>query len=69
MELYYGVIFMKRILGMPGTSSEPPWDPGGPLGTRLGPLGTPLGPQGTPLETLERPWDARARPLDPQGRT
>ena len=49
MELYDGIIFMKRILGMPRTSTEPPWDPRDPLGTLLGALRTPLGPQGTPL--------------------
>ena len=55
MELYSGIIFMKRILGMPGTCQEPPGSPGilgTPLrhpGTHLGPPGTPLGPLGTPL--------------------
>ena len=40
MELYYGTIFMKRILGMPGTSPETPGNPRDPLGTPLGPPGT-----------------------------
>ena len=39
---------MKRILGMPVTSPEPPWDLGDFLGTPLGHLVTPLGPSGTP---------------------
>ena len=53
MELYYGIIFMEMIPGMPGTSQEPPWDPKDPLGTALGSLGTLLRRPGTPLEPLE----------------
>ena len=58
MELYYGVIFIKKIPGMPGTSpgipgnlQARPWDPQGsqaPPGRPFDPLGTPLGPMGTP---------------------
>ena len=50
MESYHGIIFMKRISGMPGTSSEPPGIPGSPwhaprtAGDALVPPGTPLGP-------------------------
>ena len=64
MELYYGVILMKRIPGIPVESQEPsgthkgPWDP---LGTPLGPPGTPLALQwaGTPLGLLETPTEQK----------
>ena len=68
MESYYGIIFMKQILGMPGTSPEPPgileipwarpWDP---QGRTWDALARPWDPQG-------RPWNAGARPWDPRGR-
>ena len=63
MELYYGIICMKSIPGIPGEPPERhlgpqgspqarPWDPPGtPLGTR----GTPLGRPGTPLGPWGRP--------------
>ena len=57
MELYYGIIFMKRI----------PWDPRDPLGTPLGPRGTPLGPLGTPLGWLGTPLGPPGTPLGPLG--
>ena len=77
MELDYGIIFIKRIPGVPGTSPEPP----GILGISEhapGTLGTPLGSQGTPLgsprdvpETLGtplgRPRDAPGTPQGPLG--
>ena len=55
MKLYSGILFMKRIPGMPRTSPESPWDPGDPRGTALGHMGTPLGPPGTPLGTPGTP--------------
>ena len=51
MELYHGITFMKRILGIPSQPQEPPWDPWNPARTPLGPTGTLLGTQGTPLGT------------------
>ena len=62
---------MKRILGMPGMSPQPPgipgipwarfWGPRGrpgdaqPLGTPLGRPGTPMEPPGTSLRFPRRP--------------
>ena len=37
MELYYGIISMKTIPGMPGTSPEPPGIPGIPHGPKKQP--------------------------------
>ena len=64
MELYYGIIQVKRTpwipgesrnpKGLPGTARARPWDP---PGTALGPPSTPLGPQGTPLGSLGTPAD------------
>ena len=65
-ELYYGIIFVKSILGMPGTSPAGapgipgiPWarpgTPGDAHGTPLGPPGTRLEPQGMFLGTSLRP--------------
>ena len=56
MELCYGIIFMKRILGMPGTSQEPHGIPGIPCAR-------PWDPRGRPWDPQERSWD----PKDLQG--
>ena len=63
MESYYGIIFMKRIPGMHGTSPEPPGIPGIP-GDAPGPLGTPLEPWET---SLNPPGEAPGTPGDLQG--
>ena len=55
---------MKMIRGMPGTSSEPPWDPRDPLGTPIGPPEPPLGPPGT---ALGPPEDVPESPRGPLG--
>ena len=62
MELYYGIIFMKRIPGMPRTSREPPGMPGilwarpwHPQGRSWNLQGYPLGPPGIPGTTQGRP--------------
>ena len=52
MDSYYGIILMKRIPGMPGTSPEPPGISGIPWATSLG---TPEDAPGTPEHA--RPWD------------
>ena len=62
---YYGIIFVKRIQGMPGTSPEPHWDPGDPLGTPLGPQGTLLGRPGTHLGAPGTPLGSPGTPLGP----
>ena len=55
MELYDGIIFMKKDPGDARDVPRAPWDLGDPLGTPLGPQGTPLvpgtrlGPPSTPL--------------------
>ena len=68
MARYYGIVVMKRIPGMPGTSLEPPRDPGDPLGTPLGPPWTSLGPQGTPLgHPGDVPDSPQASPWEPPG--
>ena len=58
MGLYYGIIFMKRILGMLGTSPEPPGIPGIPWAR-------PWDPRGRPWDHWGRPWDPRACSWDP----
>ena len=63
MELYSGIIFMKRIHGMPGTSPEPPGFPGHAPGTHEDAPGPPGHAPGTPGDA----WDPRARPWDPRG--
>ena len=56
-----GITFMKRILGMPVTSLEPP-------GIPEIPWARPWDPQGRTWDARGRAWDARARPWDPRGR-
>ena len=66
MELYYGIILMRRITGIPGEPLEPgpPWDL---LGLRKHALdaprtlGSPLGPPGDPSRT---PWGLSDTPMD-----
>ena len=48
MEFDYIIIFLKRILGMPGESPEPP-------GTSQDPTETPLGSTGMHLRLLGDP--------------
>ena len=48
MELYYGITFMKRIPGMPGTSPEPPGIPGVPWACPWNPGDVPWPPRGRP---------------------
>ena len=73
MYLYYGVIFMQRTTGMPGTSPEPPRIPGFPWhapgtpGTPLGNPGTTLGTPGMPLGTLLEPSEDVRDPSGTQG--
>ena len=57
MELYYGIICMKRI---PGDAWDAP--------ESLGPRGRPWDRQARPWDPWGSPWDARARPWDPRGR-
>ena len=56
MELYYGIILMKKIPGMPGTSPELPGIPGESP--------EPPGPSGIPRARPATQW---GRPLDPLG--
>ena len=58
MELYYRIIFMKRILGMARTSLEPP-------GIPRTPWARSWDPQGRPWDPWVRPWDPRGAPLGP----
>ena len=76
-EVYYGIIFMKRIPGMPRTSLELPGAPGIPWARPWEPRGRPwdprarLGPPGdvpeTPGTPLGPPRDAPKTPRDTYG--
>ena len=55
MELHYGIIFTKRITGMPGTSPEPPGMPEIPWARQWTPRDAP----GTPRHAPGTPGDAR----------
>ena len=68
MEIYYGIIFMKKILGMPGTSPETPGILGIPWARPWDPRGRTWDARARPWDPRGRPWDARARPWDPWGR-
>ena len=68
MELYYGIMFAKRIPGMPGTSPElpgvigipwaRPWDP---------PRDAPRTTGRAPGTLQGRPWNPPGTPRDPLG--
>ena len=61
MELYYGIMLIKRITGIPGESLEPPE-------TFRDPAATPLGPRvdgpGTPVHALRTPQAPMGTPVD-----
>ena len=58
MDLYSGVILVKRIPGIPRASPEPP-------GTSDDPGACPLAPQGTPLGPPEDPRDKHGPQTQP----
>ena len=63
MELYYAIILMKRIHGMPGTSPETPGIPGVPWARSWDAGDAP----GTPGQAPGAPGDAPGAPGDAPG--
>ena len=73
-QLYSGIIFRKKIPGMPGTSPEPlgilgiawarSWDP---WGRPWDPWARPWDSLGTSLRPRARPWDFPGTPRRPPG--
>ena len=68
MELHYGIIFMKMIPGMPGTSPETPGIPGIPWARTSDHWGRSLAPghaPGTPRHAPGTPGHAPRTPREP----